>query len=94
MRKSVKRKNLSEKQVLVVVTAEGFPKWEEYPTPRCFRKSGKCKTYGIRNLEECTENGRGSPLGPECYKVASNYHTAYYHMSIVLVNVILKEILK
>jgi hypothetical protein len=28
------------------------------PYPRCFRKSGKERTYGLRNLEECTENGR------------------------------------
>jgi hypothetical protein len=27
------------------------------PHPGCFRKSGKCRTYEIRNLEECTENG-------------------------------------
>src|SRR5260370_42703930 len=25
------------------------------PRPGCFRKSGKCRTYGIRNSEECTE---------------------------------------
>jgi hypothetical protein len=26
--------------------------------PGSFRKSGKCRTYRIRNLEECTEDGR------------------------------------
>src|SRR5207245_4863334 len=29
-----------------------------FRTPGSFRKSGKCRTYGIRNLEECTESGR------------------------------------
>ena len=27
--------------------------------PGSFRKSSKQRTYRIRNLEECTENGRG-----------------------------------
>jgi hypothetical protein len=26
--------------------------------PGSFRKSGKQKTYSVRNLEECTEDGR------------------------------------
>ncbi len=33
-----------------------------HPHPRCFRESGKCRTYGIRNLEEDTEDGRQSGM--------------------------------
>src|SRR5260370_41528174 len=47
--------------------------------PSCFRKSGKYRTYGIRNLEECTEDGRlrkgigigRGPLPWFCVSVAS-----------------------
>ena len=57
VRKNVKRKSLNEIRVLGAANAQAFPKWEEYPhTPGSFGKSGKCRTYGIRNLEECTEN--------------------------------------
>src|SRR6266851_7392796 len=34
------------------------PKWEESPhTPAVFVKSGRQRTWGIRNSEVCTENG-------------------------------------
>ena len=61
----MKRKNLNEMRVLVAMTAQTFPKWEEYPhTPGSFRKSGKQRTYRIRNLEEDTEDGRqGDRMG-------------------------------
>src|SRR5260370_37118900 len=95
VRKSVKRKNLNKMRARVAVSAEGFPNWEEGPhTLRCSHKSGKCGTYGIRNLEECTENGKGSALGPECSKVMSNYHTTYCHMSTIFVKTDLKGIFK
>src|SRR5713226_9291861 len=35
-----------------------FQNRKNSPTPRCFRKSGKQKTCRMRNLEECTEDGR------------------------------------
>jgi len=31
--------------------------------PGSLRKSGNCRTYGIRNLEECTELWRNGVIG-------------------------------
>jgi hypothetical protein len=59
VRKGMKRKNLSIVASDAVASDE-FRIGKNTPTPRCFRKNGKCRTYGIRNLEECTENGSGN----------------------------------
>ena len=55
MRKDVKRKSLNEMRVLVAATSE-LSEMGRIPPPPAVRKSGNCRTYGIRNLEEGTEN--------------------------------------